>query len=543
MDAPAVHLDMVAVHFSTRCGSACAFCYAADPLADRIPPSSFENISKTLRKLASEEVKEVLFVGGDPVIHPNFLESVKLAKELGLIISVLSNSWAVRPSSALAEALSYIDYCEATILGATPNTHDELSGAPKSFSNLLSNLRQISDHGKSIGICVNAMPQNLGEIYDIVKRLQTEFYIPVRSLMIQRIVPSGAASGNFKFGLNLDDIEILMKQIDRVATEFGIPVQFEDPVPWCTVNPLYHKYLARCEWGYTRGSISSTGVLNRCGADDRNRLGSIWANHIQDVWKNHPILKSFRSKEYLPRECKQCDLLAKCGGGCSLSCGTLRDHDLDQLYIEKVRYGSPGGLIDDTPSGPGIRRIFLRFACEEDLNQIVRLEVDIFGDSFPVFHRDNIKTYFKRCPQAFRIVLEEELLGYSIIFPLNQRGVDNVQRNIPESVTKMDPEGVEPRFGVNMRALFIEVIAIRQTAPAAARIALLKNLATLIKTSNLPIYTCPITDVGNSLAKRLGFVPVRKPREHEHTILVRPAAVASLVDIPIVFYGNWRRDR
>lgn len=538
MGEPHVHLDMVAVHFSTRCGAACAFCYASDPLADRVSPTPFQDVSRTLRKVASEEVKEVLFVGGDPIAHPNFLESVKLAKELGLTVSVLSNSWAIRPKSSLEETLSYIDYCEATILGATSDTHDALSGVPKSFSQLLSNLQQIADYGKSVGICANAMPQNLDQIYDIVRRVRSEYKIPVRSLMIQRIVPSGAAAGNFKFGLNLDHVEILMKQIDRVATEFGIPIHFEDPVPWCTVDAAYHKYLARCEWGYTRGAISSTGLLNRCGADDRYRLGSIWAGHIQEIWTKDPVLQSFRARRYLADECKQCPLLPQCGGGCPLSCGTLKDHDLDQLYMQRLEKEQTGCFTSDMPAGRGLEKQLLRYAYPGDLNKIVRLEAEIFGDSFPVFHGENIGTFFDRCPQAFRIVSERDaLLGYSIVFPLNQYGLDEVRRNTPESVVKMDPNGIEPRFGINMMALYVEVIAIRQTAPLNARIALLKDLAKLVETSKVPIYTCPITQVGEAFAKRVGFVPVHESTESRHAILMRPVAT-SVAAIPIVFHDN-----
>ncbi|MGP1679159.1 MAG: hypothetical protein ACTS6J_18640, partial [Burkholderiales bacterium] len=143
--------------------------------------------------------------------------------------------------------------------------------------------------------------------------------------------------------------------------------------------------------------------------------------------------------------------------------------------IQKVEKEHTGGFTADLPSGRGLERRFLRFAYEGDLDQIVQLEAAIFGDSFPVFHRDNIRRFFERCPQAFRIVLEgEELLGYSIVFPLNQRGLDDVQKNLPESVVKMDLNGIEPRFGLNTRALFVEVIAIRQTATTSARIALLK---------------------------------------------------------------------
>src|SRR5205807_369428 len=110
-----------------------------------------------------------------------------------------------------------------TILGSSAETHDAITRSPGSYVRLMANLQRVAALGKKVGICANAMPQNLDQIYDIVSNVQNEFNIPVRSLMIQRIIPSGGASGEFKFGLNLGDVDRLMSQIDRVATDFQVP--------------------------------------------------------------------------------------------------------------------------------------------------------------------------------------------------------------------------------------------------------------------------------------------------------------------------------
>lgn len=161
------------MHFSTRCGAACTFCYFSDPLAERIKPTPIDDIRRIFSKLATEEVAEVLFVGGDPVVHPDFLESLEIAKSLGLNVSVLSNSWAIRPVEKFERALSLIDSCEATILGATSETHDALTQRKGSFEQLMANLQQMAVFGHKVGICANAMPQNLDQIYDIVDHMQT----------------------------------------------------------------------------------------------------------------------------------------------------------------------------------------------------------------------------------------------------------------------------------------------------------------------------------------------------------------------------------
>jgi len=327
--------------------------------------------------------------------------------------------------------------------------------------------------------------------------------------MIQRIIPSGGATGEFKFGLNINDLEILMQQLDKIAKEYSIPILFEDPVPWCTVDKKYHKYLARCEWGFTRGAINSSGLLNRCGADDLYRLGSIFEGNIQETWKNHPILQSFRSKEYLADECKTCELLNFCGGGCPLSCGTFKDHDLDQLYIQKVQQESIGIFSINSPTGEGFNKVIARYAFDGDLEKIVKLESEIFGNSVPLFKFPSIQSYFDRCPKAFRVVSRgKDLLGYSVIFPLNEYGKIDVEKNHRTTIMDIDINFLCERFGSFTKALYIEVIAVSSNSSNYASISLLRDLFNTLAEFKLPIYTCPITDVGLNLVERFGFEPL-----------------------------------
>ena len=471
----------------------------------------------------------MLFVGGDPVVHPDFLESLEIAKSLGLNVSVLSNSWAIRPVEKFERALSLIDSCEATILGATSETHDALTQRKGSFEQLMANLQQMAVFGHKVGICANAMPQNLDQIYDIVDHMQTVRRIPVRRLMIQRIIPSGGATGDFKFGLNLNDVEKLMAQIDRVVTTFGLPFSFEDPVPWCTVNPKYHKYLAKCLWGYSRGSVNSNGLLNRCGADDHSRLGSIWDGNIQEIWRSHPILRSFRSKQYLPDECKTCDLLNRCGGGCPLSCGTFKDHDIDQLYIQRIQRQATGRFKPNAPTGAGYEKPLIRYAFDGDLKRIVSLETEIFRDSGPLFQRGNIKEYFAHCPKAFRVAsMGARIVGYSVIFPLTSEGVAEVERNAPPSVICMKMAGLSSRFTDSLSGLYIEVVAVAPETPPAIRIGLLKNLLRTIHEYSVPTYTCPITKVGLKLTENFGFA--RLAQTGEQTVFVLRPTLSAITE-------------
>ncbi len=220
-----------------------------------------------------------------------------------------------------------------------------------------------------------------------------------------------------------------------------------------------------------------------------------------------PNTSSFRSKAYLPGECKICDLLDKCGGGCPLSCGTLKDHDVDQLYIQRIQKEAVGDYLPSAPSGAGYSRPTVRYAYPGDLESIVKLEADIFGNSAPLFKSGKIEQLFQHCPKAFRVVAKgEELLGYSVLFPLSEAGVTQVQTNFCHSVQEMGLNGLGKRFGDRVVGYYLEVIATVKDAPTLARLSLIRDFFRTLRERPAPVFTCPVSEAGMRLARKGGFV-------------------------------------
>lgn len=77
-----------------------------------------------------------------------------------------------------------------------------------------------------------------------------------------------------------------------------------------------------------------SNILSRCAVCFKP-FGNVLTDNIIDLWENSEELKEFRSKEYLNDTCKKCDILDKCGGGCAISCGTVK-LETDQL-VKKLK--------------------------------------------------------------------------------------------------------------------------------------------------------------------------------------------------------------
>jgi radical S-adenosyl methionine domain-containing protein 2 len=77
-------------HITARCNYKCKFCFSQKLDKEVTNIERVDQILQHVRKLGMEKIN---FVGGEPTLHPLFLEIVKLAKDLGFVVSIVSNGY------------------------------------------------------------------------------------------------------------------------------------------------------------------------------------------------------------------------------------------------------------------------------------------------------------------------------------------------------------------------------------------------------------------------------------------------------------------
>lgn len=77
-------------HITSRCNYCCKFCFSKK-LDDEITDLGVAR--DRLQKVKALEIEKLNLVGGEPLLHPLFLDIVKLAKRMGFIVSIVSNGY------------------------------------------------------------------------------------------------------------------------------------------------------------------------------------------------------------------------------------------------------------------------------------------------------------------------------------------------------------------------------------------------------------------------------------------------------------------
>lgn len=320
-------LKYVAFGITNKCSHQCDICYETANLNPTCRHhGDLTTLLRICDKLAAAEVEFVELVGGDPAEHPEIRVLVKYLHKLGIAVGILSNT-----HQSWYEVLRYVSALEWTVHGQQPyHNAYTLPGAYQETLGRLKSFAADKREDQQIGITLNFTSVMSVCLYDTVRELAEE--LPINYIQLQRVGPfGGAADGMHK--LTLTEILATYRQIQRVDLKLGLDIEVVDSFPMCLLPSEFHKYTARCDWGFGTAYVDMSGNLSRC-AVNQQPLGNILdpETPLEKLWAEHPDLIKFREKKYLPPHCQKCELLEQCGGGCPSSCGGC-ELSVDELLV------------------------------------------------------------------------------------------------------------------------------------------------------------------------------------------------------------------
>ncbi|MBO4855358.1 radical SAM protein [Candidatus Saccharibacteria bacterium] len=339
------------LHITRICNSRCGYCYV-DPQGE-LPrrnaafwcqpaygaTGELMCVIEAIKKIAGAE--DLVLVGGNPCLHPNIVQLLLRAKELGLNICVLSNTHVYMDNGrpvAMAEVTPLLDEVDFTLHGASASAHDAFNHATGSYRQATSQIKEFMLYRKSeqsVGIILNMVPQVISNLSAIMSNIidDLELNPELDFFSIQRIAPSGKAKQSYsQWRIDRAMVEHAFDTFDDIKARFGISTKCcIDAFPWCAVPEKHWHYLeplrGGCNWGKPGGvlSVLMDGKLQRCALCEQdlgiNILNIESPADFDALFQNNPILRAFNERKHLDKKCLSCELLDKCGGGCTVGGG------------------------------------------------------------------------------------------------------------------------------------------------------------------------------------------------------------------------------
>jgi molybdenum cofactor biosynthesis enzyme MoaA len=328
--------DNVMLDLTWRCNYRCSFCYNPSAVRTRADPP-FEVTAAILRGLAAWGVREVLYLGGEPMLHARFNAVIELGAALRLSQRVVTNGSVIDEARARVLALHGVEV-GVSLHSADRNVHDRLTGEPQGWEKATAGLSRLIDHG--VRCFVQYSPSRLERrgLVKLSRFLRSRYGDGVRCIDVNRLLPFGeAADDRAEVVLRAEGWWDVMKMAGEVVSS-GWTIRVES-VPHCWVRERARNdglaaesvrailsCIRACYMGLDQLALTPSGVIKLCPGSPATECSMIESAPSQ-LWREHPALVARRSYSFLPRECVNfgaattCVDFYDCLGGCRFASG------------------------------------------------------------------------------------------------------------------------------------------------------------------------------------------------------------------------------
>ena len=322
------------VYLTNKCNLKCNHCYmfSGEYSIEEIDIATWKT---TLQDFVNIGGQYVTFSGGEVTIYKGFQDIIKFAKEIGLMVTVLSNGilWS---EELVSQLHSYIDEIQLSMDGYDKESYKKVRNYD-GFSKVINTIELFRKYN-NINISVSITP-----LYDDLDEFCANFYSFAVDFMNK--YPNVFLKFNYELidGRNVESDEKLNSQyrkqvkqlVDKIYPGFSSQVFANSYVNFERINSC----------GYGGITIAANGDVYFCNRiTELKPFGNIKNLSIKEIYhKSHEVLFEHSVDKVIP--CKDCEIKYLCGGGCRLkyeykSDGTIINSNCDlknkQSYYKKM---------------------------------------------------------------------------------------------------------------------------------------------------------------------------------------------------------------
>jgi len=304
------------LEITRACNLRCSFCYLGDTELWRDDHHlSEDEVLRWIDWAVESDIPAVRFTGGEATMHPG----------IGLFCNYayLQKRWIILNTNAMADASLYDELIVHDMRVSVPSLDsrrlDEMTGCSDVLEKKLSLIEQTLSAGKRrISMLTVMTPELIGKLEEFVKLLEASpglLWLPLR----YESSPSNPRP------LTRSQMQALAEEMADLMDRYpdhakGIYIA----APFCSVTPtslgarVFHGRAINCG-PYVALTVNFEGNLAACfGVCELFREGT-----MEDV-KQSPKLHACCSLEALPLECRECEYVQRCAGGCRKPAGLVK---------------------------------------------------------------------------------------------------------------------------------------------------------------------------------------------------------------------------
>lgn len=254
-----------------KCNLRCKHCYQWELFNNNgrdVFELSITEIKNTIIRLKNEGFTRLHILGGEPLLSPNLISTIKYAKDVGMQVSIVSNG-TLLISKARELSESGVDLISLSFEGVSASTHDYVRGKG-SYEKTMQQIKKIrSVYPKLFLAAVFTITNtNLSDVKKLPKWINKNGFV---GLNIQIVGNDGNACNNQELAVDVPDA---LEEIEKIIPFFSKNIQLDIKCSNLVKTYFIMKYGLdmeivdeRCK-GLNRQIYWSRGKLLPCNASE-----------------------------------------------------------------------------------------------------------------------------------------------------------------------------------------------------------------------------------------------------------------------------------
>ncbi len=302
------HILSFQMELTNRCNERCVHCYI--PHKDKINIMDKELFYDVLEQLSKLGVYQLALSGGEPMLHPNFIDFVHAAKEKNMYVSVLSNLTLLNDD--IIEALKYkaVSSVQVSLYSTNPDHHDAITRLPGSYDKTVSSILALIENDIPVHISCPTMKENKDDFRDVLEWAKEH---KIRAFTDYSIMAEyDHSTDNLSHRLTPDECGEVIKDIVLGDTDYQNEILqngFIENSSKHQVNPNDRF----CGIGISTCCMVSSGLVYPCPGWQSYTCGDLKKQTLEEIWHNSPQLNYLRElkRKDIPK-CLSCEKAAFC---------------------------------------------------------------------------------------------------------------------------------------------------------------------------------------------------------------------------------------
>lgn len=260
-------MERLELHLTYACPERCVFCSEEHRMAVYAPYSvTWGRVAKTLRLHASRGVKAVHFTGGEPTIHPKFVEACMLARKLGMRTSIGTIGTMIADRAFAERAIPWLDEALFSLHGPNAEINDAMTRRQGSFEQTTQAMRNALAVNPDFDLFVNIVctKHNVDHVPETAALAAS---MGAKLIVVSNTTPEGGGFDKYReLGLPLSKIAEVMPKVPPAAP--GAIIRFFG-MPMCLLgafdtlsNDLHWDPRVTVEWASKPGKVVFEGQYN-----------------------------------------------------------------------------------------------------------------------------------------------------------------------------------------------------------------------------------------------------------------------------------------